>query len=114
MTRAFVYAAEFDRIWFRDLKLTDDDLIPIEEHLLKNPEAGVVIKGTDELRKLMWTFQNKGKRGELRILYVDIIMDKELAMITLFPKIEKENLTENEKKAIKEFISEEFKYKNRS
>ena len=105
--RMFVYTEEFNEKWSK-LDLTDEHLSELEEYLLKNPSAGKVIKGTGGLRKLRWALSNTGKRGGIRVLYVDIVIHEELFMVTLFSKSEQDDLTEPQKKAIKNFIKSEI------
>jgi len=104
MKRAFVYLKKFDDKW-NELKLTDDDLIPLEEYLSKNPDAGDVVQGTNGIRKLRWALQNKGKRGGIRVLYVDIVISEKIYMLDLFPKSEKENISNEEKSELKKLVS---------
>jgi hypothetical protein len=103
--RTFVYLKNFDDKWER-LKLTDDDLIPLEKYLSENPDAGKVIQGTGGLRKLRWALPDTGKSGGIRILYLDIVIKERIYMIDLFAKSEKENLTKAEKNNMKKLVTE--------
>ena len=105
MIRAFAYLKNFSDKW-DDLELTDDDLSLLEQHLLKNPSAGKVIKGTGGLRKLRWELPNTGKRSGIRVLYVDVVIQEVVYMVDLFPKSIKEDLTNAEKNAIKQLVKE--------
>lgn len=62
MTRTFIQTDEFVKNWER-LGLTDDDMRRLELEILKNPKIGSVIRGTGGLRKLRFSFENKGKAG---------------------------------------------------
>jgi hypothetical protein len=78
------------------LGLIDDDLQPLELFLLDNPNSGNIMEGT----------------GGIRILYVDFIISEKICMFDLFPKDQKDNLTQSEKKALKQIvktIGEEFR-----
>ena len=103
MTRGFIYLKKFSDKW-DDLDLTDDDLIPLEEFLLKNPQAGEVVQGTGGIRKLRWAL-SKGKSGGIRIAYVDIVICERIYVLDLFPKNEKDNYTASDKKALKKLIT---------
>ena len=68
--------------------------------------------GTGGIRKLRWLLPNTGKSGGMRVLYIDFIFSEKLCMFDLFPKDEKENLTQSEKKALRQIvktIGEEFR-----
>ena len=106
MERAFTYSKEFDKKWFKDLELTDDILSVLEQYLLKNPDAGKIIKGTGGLRKLRWALpdNDKGKSGGVRVLYVDFVSYERIFMIDVYGKNAKENITDAEKEAFKKLI----------
>ena len=104
MIREFVYIKKFSDKWDK-LGFTDDDLIPLEKHLMENPTAGDVVKGTGGLRKLRWPLPDKGKRGGVRIAYIDIILREKIFMLDLFPKSEKDNFTDAEKIVLKQLIA---------
>ena len=105
MTREFIYTKLFDEKWDK-LGLSDDNLISLEEHLLENPKAGVVIKGTDGLRKLRWKLPDSGKSSGIRIAYIDIIISKKTYVLDLFPKSEKDNYSDKERKILKQLVGE--------
>lgn len=110
MKRVFVYTEKFDREWKR-LGLHDSDLQPLEEYLLETPDAGNVMVGTGGIRKLRWALPNRGKSGGIRVLYIDFIYSDKICMFDLFPKTEKENLSQAERIALKQMvkmIGEEF------
>lgn len=114
MRRIFVTTNHFWYLW-RKLGLGDDDIRHLEDELIKNPQAGNVIKDTGGLRKLRWGYGGMGKRGGLRILYVDVPEYDKLFFISLLKKGEKADLSMSEKKdvsiIIKE-IKEDLKKKN--
>ena len=57
------------------LGLTDDDLCELEGHLLKNPEAGVVMPGAGGLRKQKEELTDREK-AEMRKLVKHIIAEE--------------------------------------
>lgn len=105
MTREFVYVKTFSEKW-GSLGLSDDDLLALEVTLLLNPKAGDVVQGTGGIRKLRWALQSKGKSGGIRIGYVDIEVCGKLYVLDLFPKSEKDNYTDSEKKVLKQLVTE--------
>lgn len=93
----------FDKQW-REMGLDDNDLQSLQAELLKNPQVGNVIKGTGKLRKMRFAFQNRGKSGSSRVLYVDFVVAETIYLIFAYPKNEKDNLSNAERNAIKNII----------
>ena len=103
MTRTFIQTDEFVKQWEK-LGLTDEDLRKLELEILKNPQAGPVIRGTGGLRKLRFAYENKGKSGSTRTCYVDYVIYETVYLITAYAKSEKDNLTESERNEIRKVI----------
>lgn len=99
----FVELPEFTKNWHK-IGLTDEDLWALEEFLGQNPDFGDVIQGTGGLRKIRWAAKGRGKRGGSRVCYVDMIRKEKVYLISVFSKNQKENLSELEKREIKELI----------
>ena len=70
ITRKFVHGELFEKQW-RDLNLTDENLRELQSMLLENPKLGPVISGTGRLRKLRYSYGNRGKSHCARVCYVD-------------------------------------------
>lgn len=105
MNRTFIEVPQFTKKW-QMLGLTDEDLRALEEELLNNPKVGDVIKGTGGIRKIRIPMENKGKgkRGGARVIYVDIECKEIIYFINVYTKDEKDDLTEEEKKAFKAVV----------
>lgn len=103
MTRTFIQTNEFARNWDR-LGFSDDDMRRLELEILKDPKIGKVIKGTGNLRKMRFAFENEGKSGSARVCYVDFVVKETIYLITIYPKKEKDNLTQAECNNIKKMI----------
>lgn len=103
MTRLFVMLPEFEKQWNR-MSLTDEDLNRLQYELLNNPKKGDVMRGTGGLRKIRFAFENKGKSGSLRVVYVDFAVYEKIYLINAYPKSEKDNLTQEECNYIKMLI----------
>jgi Uncharacterized protein conserved in bacteria len=95
LTREFVILPEFDKQW-KSMNLTDNELLRLEENILENPKIGDVIRGTGKLRKMRFAFNNKGKSGSARVIYVDFAAYEKVYLIVAYPKSEKDNLSKEE------------------
>ncbi|MCM1145814.1 MAG: type II toxin-antitoxin system RelE/ParE family toxin [Blautia sp.] len=103
MTRTFKEVPTFTKKW-KELGLNDDDLRVLENILLDNPKAGKAIQGTGGLRKIRIPLEYIGKRGGGRVLYVDVEMKETIYFVNVYTKNEKDDLTEDEKKALKAVV----------
>lgn len=103
MTRTFIQTKEFSKNWDK-LGFNDSDLRRLEEELIHNPTAFPVVQGTGGLRKMRLAFENRGKRGGVRVCYVDFLVEETIYLITVYPKNEKDNLSDAECHEIKKMI----------
>ena len=104
MTRTFVELPIFRARW-KDMGLNDDDLKRLQEQLLADPKVGSVMQGTGGVRKMRFAFEKRGKSGSVRVIYVDFEVYEEIFLITAYAKGERDNLTDSEKKEIKQLIA---------
>lgn len=95
---------------YRANYLDDEGFSALQQSMLKNPEAGDVIEGTGGLRKLRHgdPRRGKGKRGGLRVIYYWWDGGRQFWLFTLYDKDEMENLTADEKKALKGMLKAEL------
>jgi hypothetical protein len=105
MTRKFIYTEPFRRCW-KAMGLSDDSLPALEAILLKNPQVGDVIEGTGGARKMRIQLEGRGKSGGGRVIYVDVFERKHLYLLFAYPKNVQENLTADQKKAIRNMIEQ--------
>jgi hypothetical protein len=86
----------------------DSLLQSIEEAILENPEAGATIAGTGGVRKVRAAdpSRRKGKRGGLRILYLDLPDRQVTYLIYAYGKDEAEDITADEKKIFKALVAQ--------
>lgn len=103
MNRTFIEVPIFTRKW-KELGLTDDNLRDLENVLLENPKTGDAIRGTGGIRKIRIPLENTGKRGGGRVIYVDVEIKETIYFINVYAKNEKDDLTEEEKKAFKAVV----------
>ena len=95
MRRQFIELQSFQKAW-EEIGLNDDDLFELETKLLKNPSAGVVIKGSGGARKVRFEAQGKGQRGGARAIYVDVVVGETIYLLYAYPKSVKDDLTQQE------------------
>ena len=62
------------------------------------------MQGTGGLRKVRFAFDNRGKSGSARVVYVDFAVYEKIFLITAYPKNEKDNLSKAERNDIKKLI----------
>ena len=84
-------------------KVLKEDFENLKKSLAKDPEQGELITGTGGVRKTRLKSATKGKRGGFRICYFDDPGREELFLMKIYPKNEQEDLSADEKKALKEF-----------
>lgn len=90
--------------------LDDEAFRGLQQSMLKHPEAGDVIEGTGGLRKLRYgdPRRGKGKRGGLRVIYYWWDGGRQFWLFTLYDKDEMENLSADEKKALRGMLKAEL------
>ena len=103
MTRSFIEIPLFSKRW-KELGLGDQELIQLQLLLLKAPESGPIIEGTGGIRKVRFPINNRGKSGSIRVCYTDFAEYEIIYLITAFKKNEQENLSVEEKQALKKLV----------
>ena len=68
---------------------------------MENPQSGDVIEGTGGARKLRIQLVGRGKSGGGRVIYLDVFEYEVLYLLFAYPKNVQENLTAEQKKAIR-------------
>ena len=86
-------------------KASEKDFKELKDKLLENPDWGDLIPKTGGIRKTRLKSLNKGKRGGFRICYYDDPLKEELLFISIYPKNEKEDLTNDEIKMYKQLTT---------
>jgi mRNA-degrading endonuclease RelE of RelBE toxin-antitoxin system len=72
--------------------LADDDCAALQEALMVDPDAGLVIPRSGGVRKLRWAAPGRGKRGGYRIIYYVRRAHGVIWMLTMYPKNVAENI----------------------
>jgi len=87
--------------------LTDDDYRKLQDKLIRNPEAGVVVSGSGGVRKLRWAAPGRGKRGGYRVIYFVRRPKSIIWMLTIYPKSETDSIPGHILKQIREEIADD-------
>jgi len=82
------------------------DLSEMEHAIISDPKGGDVVKDAGGLRKMRFGYASTGKRGGGRTIYYDHTSDDALIFVTAYPKVDKEDITADERKLFGELIKE--------
>ena len=104
MTKTFIQTNEFSKNW-EELGFDDEDLRKLELEIMKNPQIGPIVRGTGKLRKMRFSFPDRGKSGSVRVCYVDFVIQEAIYLVTVYSKKQKDNLTQAERNNIKKMIT---------
>ena len=96
MTREFIVIPSFQVKW-KNLGLDENDMRRLEQEILDNPKVGQVMRETGGVRKMRFAFENRGKSGSVRIIYVDFEIYEKVYLIDAYQKSEKDNLSKSER-----------------
>lgn len=76
----------------------------IQSILIKDPGIGDVIQGTGGIRKMRHRGKGKGKSGGFRVTYLYRQEIEKIYLIVIYAKNEKENLSQEEKRFLKQLV----------
>jgi hypothetical protein len=76
--------------------LSDDELLVLEIELIKNPEAGDLIKGGKGIRKIRVASGGKGKSGGSRVIYYWQVSDGSIFLLAIYSKSKKSTISPKE------------------
>ncbi|MGH8427144.1 MAG: type II toxin-antitoxin system RelE/ParE family toxin [Gammaproteobacteria bacterium] len=86
-------------------KLADEEsYAEFQFWLADNPQAGDVIPGTGGIRKVRMGVKGHGKRGGARVIYYHFVADQQIAMLYVYAKNERTDLTTAQRKALKKIV----------
>lgn len=86
----------------RQLLMPDDEFRAFQEVLIEDPETGDTISGTGGFRKIRWNRAGMDKRGGVRVIYYNVMSKGRIYLALIYPKNEQDDLTEEQKKALKQ------------
>ena len=79
-------------------------MLRLQTELLENPKVGAVMRGTGRVRKMRFAFDDRGKSGSARVIYVDFEIHEKIYLITAYQKSEKDNLSQSECSELKRLV----------
>jgi hypothetical protein len=103
MRREFVQTAEFDDSW-RALCLDDDELRRLQGELMNRPSGSTVIPGTGGLRKTRFAIGDRGKRGGIRVIFLDMPEYELTYLMLAYQKNQKLDLSSAERKELRNIV----------
>jgi len=103
--RMFVHTRIFDKLWDA-LGCDDDDLMELQKAISDNPQGFPVIRGTGGVRKMRISLEGRGKSGGARVLYVDFVVRGVIGLLYAYPKSEKDNIDDDERKILKAMVEQ--------
>ena len=84
--------------------LDDEGYSALQRQLADHPDLGEVIQGTGGLRKIRVAYRGRGKRGGARVIYYHFASASRIALLLIYAKNEKDDLSADERKALKRII----------
>jgi len=81
--------------------LSDDSYAEFQRQLADRPDMG---EGTGGIRKVRVASGGHGKRGGSRVIYYHFTAASQIALLLIYPKNEKDDLTADERKVLKQII----------
>ena len=103
MTREFIFTKPFLASWTA-MGLSTESLKDLEQILLEDPKLGDVIQGTGGARKMRIQLEGRGKSGGGRVIYLDVFEKEKLYLLFAYPKSVQDNLSSDQKRAIKAIV----------
>jgi mRNA-degrading endonuclease RelE of RelBE toxin-antitoxin system len=90
------------------LLLNDDEYRLLQSILANRPDIGLVIPSSGGLRKMRWGMIGRGKRGGVRIIYYWAVKQERILMLLIYPKNEKDDLTQPQLKILRKIVEQEY------
>lgn len=95
------FSEDASRIW------TEEERGAFSSWLASNPDAGDVIPGSGECRKVRWALSGRGKRGGARIIYFNRLGENEIWLLLIYTKNVTANIPSHLLRSIREAIENE-------
>jgi mRNA-degrading endonuclease RelE of RelBE toxin-antitoxin system len=85
--------------------LSPSEAVTIEDKIASDPQAWPVIQGTGGVRKARGARGSSGKSGGVRVIYYVQVSADTLYFLSIYAKNEQENLTDEQKRKLREFVA---------
>lgn len=72
--------------------------------LAQSPEAGDVVPGSGGVRKVRWSRKGSGKRGGVRVVFFNRLVNGEIWLLLIYAKSARDNVPANLLKQLKQEI----------
>ena len=94
----------------RENYLSDDDFATLQQMLMRQPQAGSLIKDAGGLRKIRFpdARRRKGKRGGLRVIYYFWDEQCHFWLCSIYDKDEMNDLTAHQRKLLRRALEDEL------
>ena len=111
MKRKFIESRGFStdrRRLERAGELISEDIVDLEQRILSSPDAGDLVPGTGGLRKIRMGQRSvrRGKRGGVRVYYLDLPRRGVTHLVALFGKREKTDLSPVERQMVARMVQQ--------
>src|SRR5437763_8497906 len=88
--------------------LSDDEYRKLQLVLAIRPDAGDLVKNSGGLRKIRWKADGRGKRSGVRVIYYWAVKQDRLLLLLIYAKAERDDLTRQQLKILREIVEEEY------
>lgn len=89
--------------------LSDSEYSKLQWRLIEFPDVGDIIKGSGGIRKIRVSAKGKGTRGGARVIYYFAAQNEEIFMLDIYAKNEKEDLSIEQIRNLKDLVGEWLK-----
>ena len=86
---------------------SDDERYDFFVWLASNPECGSVIPGSGGCRKVRWASVGGGKRGGVRVIYFNKLLNGEIWLLLMYKKATRDNIPGHILRAIRAALDNE-------
>lgn len=62
------------------------------------------MRKTGGVRKMRFAFEDRGKSGSVRVIYIDFEVYEKIFLLTAYPKSEKDNLSKAERNEFRQIV----------
>jgi mRNA-degrading endonuclease RelE of RelBE toxin-antitoxin system len=88
--------------------LSAEEYLSLQIALTLRPEQGSLIPHSGGLRKIRWSYQRRGRRGGLRVIYYWYPTADRIYLLFLYPKNRLEDLTAGQIKLLRKIVEEDL------